>query len=69
MITLPSKYDNLGLHTKEKILLNALKSKLDNNNYFLIKISPLQKIVLNCLIMPEGVVFIENFEINDLELI
>ena len=70
MILLPSKYDNLNLERQEKIFINKLKNKISDENIMLLNIKTMMEVQSNnIIIFKEGVTFIENIALDNLELI
>lgn len=67
MILLPEKYNDINLSKEEKLFVNLVKSKLDNEDIALLKIKPIQEAVTNLFILSNGISFIETIAIDDLE--
>lgn len=65
MIIIPEEYQNLELHKFDKVFINLLKNKLDENNIALLKINPVGEGTLNTFIFPKGVCFLETVGVNE----
>ena len=68
MILLPEKYDDINLSKEEKLFINSIKNKLDNNNITLLKIKVIKEAINNIVILRQGVCFIESLCIEDIKM-
>lgn len=65
MILLPERYDDLNLLKEEKLFINYIKNKLNNDNVLLLKIKTINEAINNIIIVPQGICFIENINIDN----
>lgn len=68
MKLLPENYNDLNLDKEEKIFVNLIKNKFDNNVYMLINTYPLSKIKCNALIFNEGICFVEIINLDSSDI-
>lgn len=67
MILLPDKYSDIDLSKEEKLFINLVKNKLDNEEIALLKIKPIHEALTNLFILKSGISFIETIAIDNLE--
>lgn len=67
MILLPNKYNDIDLSKEEKLFINLVKNKLDDEEIILLKIKPIQESLTNLFILRSGISFIETIAIDNLD--
>lgn len=69
MILLPEKYSDTDLTKDEKLLVSLMKNKLNDNNFILLKITPLGTIENNLILLKEGGCFLQTLDIDNTSIL
>ena len=68
MILLPEKYNDIDLSKEEKLFINSIKNKLDNNSIMLLKVKPIKEAINNIVLFKEGACFLESIDLDNLDV-